>query len=229
MNYIRSIARAVLPRAMRREIYDCVHAVLLRRAADRVFLEGAIFPWLETHAVCDVLSIGVRPYTAHYPDLLRRRGMRVWTSDIDPETARWATADHVVADVCTLSPADFPVRFEAVVFNGVIGWGVDDPVMIRRAFQALHSLVAPGAVMVLGWNHDRCADPLTVGGVADLWETIPGAGGPSRRRFDDATHVYDFLRAREVAAHPNWWDPLAAFEVDEDWVEVERSRRRAAG
>ena len=229
MDFIRSLARAMLPRTLRREVYDRVHAALLRRAPDRVFLETAIFPWLETLAVRDVLSIGVRPYTAHYPGLLRRRGMRIWTSDIDPETARWATADHVVADVCTLSPGDFPVSFDAVVFNGVIGWGVDDPAMVRRAFEALRSLVAPGAVMVLGWNHDRCVDPLTVEGVADLWETIPGAGGLSRRRFDGATHVYDFLEAREVAAHPAWWDALPAFEVEEDRVEVERPRRRAIG
>lgn len=201
MSFIRSVARAVLPQAVRREIHHRVHAVVLRRLADRAFLEGSIVPWLDDRGIRNVLSIGVRAYTAHYPDLLARRGITMWTSDIDPEAARWASADrHVVADVCALSPRDFPLRFDAVLYNGVVGWGVDAPEAVVASFRALHSLVAPGALMVFGWNDDRSADPLGLDGIADLWEPIDGPHGATRRRFDDVTHVYDFLRARPLSA-----------------------------
>ncbi|MER2604701.1 MAG: hypothetical protein ABTQ29_02620 [Siculibacillus sp.] len=196
MSFIRTMARAVLPKAVRQGIHARYHAAVVRRLPDRVFMESRIFPWLEAQKPRRVLFVGVRAYTEHYPRLLAERGMHVWTVDIDPDAARWGAADHLTRDVCALVPADFPEPFDAVVFNGVIGWGVDEPEPILAALGALRSLVPDGAPMVIGWNDDRSRDPLALAGVSEQWESIAGPSGTTRRAFEGVTHVYDFVRAR---------------------------------
>lgn len=148
-----------------------------------------------------VLEVGCRRYTRDHARLFESLGMTLWTCDIDPAAARFgAQGRHRTVDVCQLRADTFPVAFDAVSLNGVIGFGVDQPDQIIAAVQALASILQPGARVIVGWNTDRSIDPMTLPGVAKRLVPLEGGRVPSRVTFDGVTHVYDNL-AVAGAAH----------------------------
>lgn len=163
---------------------------------DRAYLRKSILPALAQSRPARLLFIGVRGYTRSYADAFRKAGTEFWTSDIDPAAAQYgAPGRHVTADVRCLDQAFSPGFFEAIVMNGVFGWGVDDPQDMHRALVAVDRVLAPAGVLLLGWNTDRCVEPDTVPGMA-LFEPVAFAGLPDRKRFADVTHVYAWYRSR---------------------------------
>lgn len=164
---------------------------------DRRFVETTLLPAIAASGAKTILYVGVRSYTRRYPDLLQRLGVETWTTDIDPVAARHGVKGrHRVSDVADLKPEDFPVRFDLVVFSGVIGFGVNSRSQIDAAARALAGMTAPGGRLVLGWNHDNAADPLQTSDWGRLFERAALPGIAERVRFDGATHVFDVLARR---------------------------------
>lgn len=141
-----------------------------------------------------ILWVGCRAYTRDDYPALARHGAEVWTTDIDPKAARWGQRGrHRTGDICTIDQVFADRTFDAVVCNGVLGFGADSPDMQDQALAAMARILRPGGLLLLGWNTDKIDDPLTVPSAA-AYAPTPFAGQPSRVRFNAVTHVYDALR-----------------------------------
>lgn len=165
----------------------------IMRSPDRLVLVADYLPAFARPGG-QILWIGVKRYTQGYPQLLERDGATCWTTDIDPKVARWGhPTRHVVADLCKLDEALEPQCFSGVLCNGVFGFGVDAPAQQQAAWAAIARAIKPGGLLLLGWNTDRCADPVA-GGPPAPFERAQLSGLPSRREIAGTTHVYDLLR-----------------------------------
>ena len=127
---------------------------------DRVFLRMKILPALANAGVRDILSIGVHIYTIH---------LEYWWKHLQPQ-GTWSTVeiDKGTSDICGASdmrkrctadvlhmvdkcPATMR-HFDAVLLNGVIGFGVNTEEDIQRLLLQVDAVTRPGASIVVGWN-----------------------------------------------------------------------------
>lgn len=142
-----------------------------------------------------ILWIGTRPYTAMTYDTLALGGGTVWTSDIDPAAARWGCPErHRTGDVCRIDEVFADTAFDTVLYNGVVGFGVDAQADQVRSLEAIARILKPGGLLIFGWNTDRIGDPLQSGVIGPDYRPQAFANHPSRVTFDGSTHVYDVLR-----------------------------------
>ena len=168
----------------------------IMRSPDRQALLGAYLPAFAAEGG-RMLWVGCRDYTEDYPQLLERGGGEAWTTDIDPLAERWGRAGrHRTGDLRQLDRLFEDVGFDAILCNGVLGWGVDEAEDQSRALAAMAGRLRPGGRLLLGWNTDRIEDPLAAGLTAPWYEPGPFAGIETRARFPGATHVYDLLVRR---------------------------------
>lgn len=119
---------------------------------DREVLERRILPWLASEpSLQRVLFVGCDWYTRHYAR--RFAGKQYWTIEMDPARARYgAPGRHVVGPLQDLRAHFAPASLDAIVCNGVLGWGLDDREQAEVAFEACVECLAPGGVLVLGVN-----------------------------------------------------------------------------
>lgn len=124
---------------------------LIARSHDRYLLEELIFAELSARRdVKRVLFVGCDSYTEHYADFFPHQ--HFVTMDVDPAKARYGAQSHLVDDFARVD-VHFPARsLDAVICNGVIGWGLDRPEEIDRAAQGAFQCLRPGGIFVVGWN-----------------------------------------------------------------------------
>ncbi|SEQ01529.1 Methyltransferase domain-containing protein [Faunimonas pinastri] len=165
--------------------------------SDRLYLRRAIVPAIIGSGARQILFIGVRGYTRAVVDAMGRHGLEVWTSDIDPEAApHGAPARHRTGDVCEIDALFPEVRFDLVILNGVLGWGVDSPEDIERALEGVMRILRPGGVLLLGWNRGRIPDPPTIPALMTRFEPCSFESLPQRKDFPGATHLYAWYGRR---------------------------------
>ncbi len=194
MDPMKGIARAVLPQGTiaRLEIlYKRLQARRILAEPDRVYMREKIIPALLARPSPTILFIGVRSYTLPVLKQLETGGATVWTADRDPAAQRYGIAGrHAVADITDPPRPPLDRVFDAIVMNGVFGYGVNEARTCRLAFVQLRRLLASRGILVVGWNTDRCpALPLLAEGLAPA----PLCGPPSVT-FSGSTHRYDFFR-----------------------------------
>ena len=160
---------------------------------DRRLLTEAYLPAIAARGGA-ILWIGTRPYTALAYAILESGGGQVWTSDIDPDAARWGRPGrHRTGDVLRIDRLFADTRFETVIYNGVVGFGVDAPEDQQASLDAIATVLRPGGLLLFGWNTDRIADPALSGVIGPAYMPTDFAGQSSRVRFPNSTHVYDAL------------------------------------
>lgn len=162
---------------------------------DRKLLADAYLPAFAAEGGT-LLWVGCRAYTATDYGVLEQQGATVWTTDIDPDAARWGQASrHRTGDVCEADRLFADITFDAIICNGVLGYGADSVDQQQRALAAMAAILRPGGRLLLGWNTDKIEDPVAAGLTSGLFTPTPFAGQAERVRFDAVTHVYDsFLR-----------------------------------
>lgn len=165
----------------------------IRSLPDRKLMAEVYIPEI-ARAGGRILWVGCRAYTAADYDALEAHGAELWTTDIDPKAARWGRSGrHRTGDVCAIDALFPDIVFDAIVCNGVLGYGVDAPEQQQRALRAMAAILRPDGLLLLGWNTDKIDDPIG-GGLATTWfRPASFAGQPERVRFDTVTHVYDSL------------------------------------
>jgi len=173
-----------------------------RRAShsrDQAVLLEEVFPALgrttALSANSKVLWIGCRRYTKKYYALLEQQGAECWSVDSESGMKWWGRSGrHMTGDMLELRRL-FPARFfDAVLCNGILGWGGDTPADQLKAFEALATVMKPGGWLLIGWDTDRISDPLK-SRLADRWfEHVPLPGFSARYVVDGCTHVYDTYR-----------------------------------
>src|SRR5690349_9039381 len=102
---------------------------------DRFLLEQVIFPALEGDPIVSrVLFVGCDRSTASYPALFS--DTEFITIDSNPSKARYGARRHVTDRLANLR-AHFAERaLDAVVCNGVFGWGLDQADEINESVSA---------------------------------------------------------------------------------------------
>ncbi|HAL06484.1 MAG TPA: methyltransferase [Brevundimonas sp.] len=165
----------------------------IRDLPDRQALAHTYLPALAARGG-RILWVGCRRYTSTDYPVLESGGAEVWTTDIDPRAARWGRSGrHQTGDICQADQIFDDLRFDTIVCNGVLGFGVDAPCDQERALTAMAAILKPGGLLLLGWNTDRIADPLDLPALDHFYEPASLGAMPSRVRFDAVTHVYDVL------------------------------------
>ena len=123
------------------------------RTADRAMLEDVLLPALAADpAVRRLLFVGCETYTRTYAALFGPAPGRFRTIDIDPAQAAHGTPDHIVAPIQAVASHVPPASLDAVVLNGVYGWGVDERPALAEALAAVATVLRPGGLLLLGWN-----------------------------------------------------------------------------
>lgn len=122
-----------------------------RRRADRRMLEGVIFPWLLAQAHWHrVLFVGCAWYTQRYHALFAHK--EYFTLEADPRAARYGAPRHITGRLERLSEVVAPGSLDAIVCNGVVGWGLDTADAVDAALNACHAALRQGGLLLVGWN-----------------------------------------------------------------------------
>lgn len=190
-----------LPRRTRENAETRRRDRITGRSPDRAVLTEILFPALADAGAfargAQVLWIGCRGYTAKYYRRIERDGAACWTIDLDPAVSRWGRKGrHIIGNMLDLGGLFPSVKFDAVLCNGVFGFGVNAIEDQIRACSAMASVTTERGWLLLGWNLGRIPDPVE-GNIATRCfepETLPGFG--MRRPVAGCTHVYDVLRRR---------------------------------
>lgn len=169
---------------------------------DRTVLETIIFPYFQyLPGVCSVLFVGCDWYTRHY-ERAYFEGKDYWTIDPAPRARKFAGRRHVVAPLEELARHFPPQRFDLIVCNGVMGYGLNRLEQCQEAFGQCHSRLRDGGYLVLGWDDipERRTVPMTaIRSLGDLDRFVfPPLGRWSYTTDTEYRHTYDFYR-RAVA------------------------------
>jgi hypothetical protein len=169
---------------------------LYLRTADREILEARVLPWLATQPdIKKVIFVGCDWYTRGYRKFFTSDGY--WTIDIDPAKRRWGARQHVVDSITNLQ-THFPREgIDAIVCNGVIGWGLNEPEEIYQALDACYACLRAGGHLVLGWN--------------DLAERSPVPVEASALGRGFSAVSFPPLEAHRVTTAPPWRHTFAFF------------------
>jgi hypothetical protein len=172
---------------------------------DRRVLERAIFPRLAEPDRCSrVLFVGVRFYTRRYARFFRET--EFVTMDCDPRMARYGAKRHTVDRLENLVQHFSAGQFDAIVVNGVIGWGLDSREGVEAGLNACAHCLSTEGILVLGLNERRSATPDLKGlSVWRFFEQLNFPGLNTSRLvvampFDEREHTFVFLKKRPPTA-----------------------------
>ena len=169
---------------------------------DRRFLEQTIFPYLlgnlEWHKI---LFVGCRWYTRSYNALFAAK--EYVTIDHDPKQQRYGAPKHITDSLENLAAHIGPRELDVIICNGVLGWGLNQPAAIERAFAASRCCLREGGLLIVGWNDTpkrRVRSSRGNGTFLDECEAVnrfakfsfPGVGSWRCRTRSWNRHVFDF-------------------------------------
>lgn len=184
----------MMPPPLKRWAKEKYHYYKTIGSPDRLVLLERIFPAVATRGGT-LLWVGCRRYTQTYPALFESNGLTCWTLEIDPDAARFGHPTRHVTGSLLDAERLLPRRnFDAILCNGVFGFGIDDPALQQQALGVMANMLAPGAWLMLGWNTDRVQDPIKLAQSVAALRPASYGDLPQRIAVDDVTHVYDFFR-----------------------------------
>ncbi len=186
--------RDFLYRNFAQEIIERHVAHRRHRYEDRSVLEQIIIPFIlsrfEPHTVLD---IGREPYEAFYNEFYV--GRELWTIDWNAARTPFGSPNHVVDDVANLRNHFPECHFDFVLMNGVFGWGLNQKESIEKAIAAVHAILRPGGIFVLGWNDTPDLVPVPLTQVQALEEFTPYHFEPLKGtsfKCSTCKHIYSF-------------------------------------
>jgi hypothetical protein len=123
---------------------------------DRIFLEDRLFGIFRMEGL-RILSIGCHPTSLIYRYLLPAN--RYHTLDIDPDNARFGARNHTVGD-CRELAVLLPGRgFDLVLFNGIIGYGINEEKTFQDFLRAAHRILGENGWLIIGYNDIPSRNP----------------------------------------------------------------------
>ena len=145
-----------------------------------------------------MLFVGTAPYTHQFERLFRRSREQYTTIDPVRGTEIWGARNHIVAPIQDIGLHRPKGYFDCIVFNGIFGFGIDDLDGQRAAIAVLHDALAPGGLLLVGWNTNLLPDLEALGLFEPYFsDRVEGLPWPHRTRFGlPETHVYDFYTRR---------------------------------
>jgi SAM-dependent methyltransferase len=164
---------------------------------DRHVLTDVIFPaFVQSPGARRILFVGCDWYTRNYDK--RLPGIELWTVDVDPRKARFGGTRHIVGSLTDIEVHIGADSLDAVICNGVVGYGLDDPSDCDRAFRACFSCLRPGGVLIVGWNDDGFHNRFPLEGLSSIQAFVPHTFSPfpcaRYPTFGRDHHTFDFYR-----------------------------------
>ena len=162
----------------------------------RLYLESTLLPWI-AERYARVLFVGTAPYTHQIENLFRRGSDHYTTIERESGGAIWGARNHIVAPIEEIGRHRPNGAFDCIIFNGVFGFGIDDVDAQRAVIKVLHDALAPGGLLLVGWNTNLVSDPEALGLFEPYFTAAEGLPWPRRTSFPlPETHVYDFYTRR---------------------------------
>jgi hypothetical protein len=166
---------------------------------DRQLLDGVILAhYARAPGFERVLFVGCKKYNAKNRVLFAGRSYA--TIDPNPEAVRFGGSPHIVGRVEEAAAHLGHGSVDAVVMNGVIGFGVDEPPAVERAIAACYAVLRPQGELVLGVNEllHAAADLGSVKALAGFVPFVFPPLGTDRLTvetpFREKTHTFAFYR-----------------------------------
>jgi SAM-dependent methyltransferase len=159
-----------------------------------------------------ILFVGCEWYTWRYTVLFAHR--EFWTIERRPiASRRYGGRRAVNDDVRHLDRHFEAASFDAVICNGVFGWGLDTATDAAAAVDQFRRVLKPDGLLVVGWTDAdgrrpiSFADPALVPGFEPLvFEPL----GTSRHvTTNELRHVFSFFRRQASARTPPTFAPRA--------------------
>jgi len=190
---MRAVANFPGFRRLKNDLGAVIDTFDIKRLPDRLYFVETIVPNVAKFGTCKLLFVGCRSYSEDYCKLWTDMGIDCWTMDIDPVAARWGMpGHHVIGDMLEADKYFAPASFDAVIMNGLFGFGIETVEQIERALRAGSILVPAGGLLVVGWNTDKTIDTAMLPFMIEHFESAAPAHFPKRKTFASSTHVYDF-------------------------------------
>ncbi len=124
------------------------------RPEDRRVLEDVVLQRYRRNSdFTRILFVGVAGYVRHYPRMFAEQTFVT----IDPSLRRapFGGRWHIRDRVENLGAYFAPGYFDAVVMNGVIGWGLNDLPAVDRAITVCHQHLRSGGELLLSTDADK--------------------------------------------------------------------------
>ena len=189
--WVRRLRHA--PGRLRSVVYLWLGVPVPIRSLDRKVLETVILPSIakDRHRI---LFVGCDFYTAHYRSFFRRNDYH--TIDFDPGKRKYGSRQHTVGSALELPKFYKAGFFDAVIFNGIFGYGIHELADAETAIAACKAVLKPDGALVVGWNDqpdiraifDHCSE-LRIGLEPHVFEPL---GVAQTEPLDSGRHVYSF-------------------------------------
>jgi SAM-dependent methyltransferase len=188
-----SLKKTLLRLILGKDKAEALRVAKIERSPDRLVLVDRYIPAF-AKAGGRILWVGCQAYTADYPAFLEADGGEVWTLEFDPAAAIWGREGrHRTGDLKVADALFADLTFDAILCNGVLGFGVNSPPDQQTALAAMATLLRPGGLLLLGWNTDKIVDPVAAGFTAVGFKPATLGDLPQRMTFPTVTHVFDLL------------------------------------
>jgi hypothetical protein len=166
----------------------------------RLYLQEVLIPALAGAGRRRMLFVGVQSYNLPVYRSCAEHNIAVWSVDYDPASAIYgAPQGHFVGDVEQIAILAPSLKFDVIIFNGILGFGVNTPTDATAALDAMEQVAEPDALLIVGWNPGRTDDLEIIAVRARLTPTPLGALGseiefPPHGRLQRGPHRYEIFK-----------------------------------
>jgi len=167
--------------------------------ADRRFLESELFAYINEQCgpKGNILFIGIDRYNWHYPRLLRAKFHSI---DLNPRNARYGSRKtHTTGSATELTRYYPNNRFDVVIANGLIGYGLETLDAFDSLLRGCHATLRPQGMLIVGYNDtpERLSfDPESAQSMTLFSKKvpkIPGVEDACHRVETESNHTFVFL------------------------------------
>jgi hypothetical protein len=126
---------------------------------DRSILEDVILPSFSKNVSCQkILFVGCSAYTQWYAEFFQHK--EYWTIDPKPVKRKYGSNRHINDSITHIGRYVGENYFDAIIMNGVIGFGLNRVDDIEHALHACYAVLARQGILLVGWNETTRRTPI---------------------------------------------------------------------
>lgn len=119
----------------------------------RTYLQTVLLPDLAAAGCQRMLFVGVRSYNLAFYRHCEALKIAVWIIDSDPTAAEYGAPNgHFIGDVRQICALTAGLTFDVIIFNGILGFGINTAQDAIAAFDAMAKVAEPNSLILIGWN-----------------------------------------------------------------------------